>query len=80
MRRFLQFVFWLAIGAIGSGAGSALYLISAVRRIELFPALAGAVVVSGLLLAILVRGIAWAQAHKPRREAVETFFIAKQTR
>jgi hypothetical protein len=72
---FLKFTFWFAIGAIGAGVASTLYLISAIRRVELFPAAPGAAVVSGALLLITVGCIAWAPARKKRRPAVETITI-----
>jgi hypothetical protein len=72
---FLQFAFWFAVGAIAAGAGITLYLISAIRRVELFPSLSSAVVVSGALLLIAVRCIAWARRREKRQEAVETITI-----
>jgi len=75
MTLFLQFTFWAAIGAIGATVGSTLYLISAIRRVELFPAITGAFVISGALLLITVGCIAWAQARKKRHPAVETITI-----
>ena len=74
MTKFLQFAFWFAIGAIAAGASITLYLISAIRVVELFPALTGAGVVSGVQLLITARCIAWAQRRK-RHEAVETITI-----
>jgi len=75
MTPFLQFAFWFAVGAIGAGVGSAVYLISAIRQVELFPAVPGMAVVSGVLVLITVRCIAWAQARKKRRPSVETITI-----
>ena len=75
MTLFLQFTFWAAIGAIGATVGSTLYLLSAIRRVELFPAITGAFVISGALLLITVGCIAWAQARKKRHPAVETITI-----
>ncbi len=75
MTWFLKFVFWFAIGAIGSGAGITLYLLSALRRMELFPSVAGAAVVAGLLLLVVVRSIVWLQSPQGRRDVVETFSI-----
>jgi hypothetical protein len=75
MTPFLQFTFWAAIGAIGATVGSTLYLISAIRRVELFPAFTGAFVTPGALLLITVGCIAWAQARKKRPPAVETITI-----
>ena len=72
MTWLLQFTFWFAIGAIAAGASITLSLISAVRRVELFPAVTGAAVVPAVLLLITVRCIAWAQAPKRRHNAVET--------
>ena len=67
--------FWFAIGAIGAGVGSTVYLLSAIRRVELFPAAPGAAVVSGALLLITVRCVAWSLARKKRQPVVETIVI-----
>ena len=77
MTWFLRFTFWFAVGAAASGAGIFVYLLSAVRRVELFPALAGAVVASGVVLLIAVRCIVWAQGRRKRHPAVETILIGE---
>jgi hypothetical protein len=75
MTKFLQFSFWAAIGAVGATLGCTLYLISAIRRIELFPASTGAFVIPGALVLVTVGCIAWARARKKGHPAVETITI-----
>ncbi len=70
-----QWTFWFAVGAIAAGAAITLHLISALRRVELFPALTSTPVVSGVILLIAVRCVAWARRREKRLDAVETITI-----
>jgi hypothetical protein len=76
MTWFLRFLLWLSVGTIAFAGAIAVYLFVALRRIELFPAIAGAAVIPAALLLMIIRYISSPRARSGPTEPIETIIIA----
>jgi hypothetical protein len=74
LKLLVRFVLGLVIGCLVVGVSSAIYMLCSIRRIELFPALAGAVAVPAVLVLVAFQCV-WAIRRRKRQAVVQTITV-----